>query len=290
MDRRAFGEFASHRGELASYAVGWVSGGDERVGRLTIGMGAGNPGGGTFHMAVGVGEDGRYGLRLVDEPFEDVPEGGPDMTREDALAHDDLPWIWAASDRIMRLDRRALWMLHWVLETLTYISAPVFAHGRARAPRRPRGRARPLGDDRRVRRGGRRADPPPAPRGRRGPDAARRARPAAGRGGVRERGGRRVAAPAAVVLPPTGTARARTRRGGGRCSAAASRPPAPARRQERRQRGAERRRAARRRARRRSRPARRGRRRCRAERPASRSVQSVAATARATTSQNGSNR
>jgi len=68
MDRRAFGEFASHRGELASYAVGWVSGGDERVGRLTIGMGAGNPGGGTFHMAVGVGEDGRYGLRLVDEP------------------------------------------------------------------------------------------------------------------------------------------------------------------------------------------------------------------------------
>ncbi|MET0684795.1 MAG: hypothetical protein ABW060_05735 [Solirubrobacteraceae bacterium] len=127
MDRRAFGEFASHRGELASYAVGWVSGGDERVGRLTIGMGAGNPGGGTFHMAVGVGEDGRYGLRLVDEPFEDVPEGGPDMTREDALAHEDLPWIWAASDRIMRLDRRALWMLHWVLETLTYISAPVFA-------------------------------------------------------------------------------------------------------------------------------------------------------------------
>jgi hypothetical protein len=127
MDRRAFGEFASARGELASYALGWVSGGDERIGRLTIGIGAGNPGGATFHMEVGLGEDGRYGLRLVDEPFESVPEGGPDVTREEALAHEDLRWIWAASDRIMRLDRRALWMLHWVLETLTYISAPVFS-------------------------------------------------------------------------------------------------------------------------------------------------------------------
>jgi hypothetical protein len=127
MDRRAFGEFESGRGELASYAFGWVSGGDERVGRLTIGIGAGNAGGGTFHMEVGLGEEGRYGLRLVDAPFAGVPQGGPDLTREEALAHEDLRWIWAASDRIMELDRRALWMLHWVLETLTYISAPVFA-------------------------------------------------------------------------------------------------------------------------------------------------------------------
>jgi hypothetical protein len=127
MERRAFGEFESHRGELASYALGWTAGGAERIGRLTIGLGAGNPGGGTFHAEVGVGEDGRYGLRLVDEPFETVPEGGPHLTREQALAHGELPWVWAAADRIMRLDRRALWMLHWVLETLAYVSAPVFA-------------------------------------------------------------------------------------------------------------------------------------------------------------------
>ena len=127
MERRAFGEFESARGELASYALGWTAGGAERIGRLTIGIGAGNPGGGTFHAEVGVGEEGRYGFGLVDEPFADVPQGGPHLTRAQALAHVDLPWIWAAADRIMRLDRRALWMLHWVLETLAYVSAPVFA-------------------------------------------------------------------------------------------------------------------------------------------------------------------
>ena len=127
MDRRAFGEFASHRGELASYALGWVTGGDERVGRLTIGMGAGNPGGGTFHMAVGVGRGRPLRAPSRRRAVRGRAEGGPDLTREEALAHEDLAWIWAASDRIMRLDRRALWMLHWVLETLTYISAPVFS-------------------------------------------------------------------------------------------------------------------------------------------------------------------
>jgi hypothetical protein len=111
MERRAFGEFVGPQGELASYALGWTTGSGEQRGRLTIGIGAGNPGGGTFHADI-LTRDGEYGFALVDEPFEDVPEGGPHLTREQALAHEDLPWIWAASDRIMQLDRRALWMLH----------------------------------------------------------------------------------------------------------------------------------------------------------------------------------
>jgi hypothetical protein len=126
MERRAFGEFESHRGELASYAFGWTTGAEPRLGRLTVGIGAGNPGGGTFHAEVGW-HDGRHGFRLVDEPFEDVPEGGPDLTAEAARAHDDLPWVWAAADRIMRLDRRAWWMLHWVQGTMAIATAQVFA-------------------------------------------------------------------------------------------------------------------------------------------------------------------
>ena len=126
MERRAFGEFESHRGELASYAVGWTTGAEPRLGRLTIGIGAGNPGGGSFHAEVGW-HDGQHGFRLVDEPFEDVPEGGPDLTAEAARAHADLPWVWAAADRIMRLDRRALWMLHWVQGTVAIATAQVFA-------------------------------------------------------------------------------------------------------------------------------------------------------------------
>ena len=126
MERRAFGEFESHRGELASYAFGWTTGAEPRLGRLTIGIGTGNPGGGSFHAEVGW-HDGRHGFRLVDEPFEDVPEGGPDLTAEAARAHADLPWVWAAADRIVRLDRRALWMLHWVQGTVAIATAQVFA-------------------------------------------------------------------------------------------------------------------------------------------------------------------
>jgi len=47
MDRRAFGEFVGPRGELASYALGWTTGSDPHVARLSVGIGAGNPGGGT---------------------------------------------------------------------------------------------------------------------------------------------------------------------------------------------------------------------------------------------------
>src|SRR5215211_47537 len=79
MDRRAFGEFVGAGGEFASYAFGWATDVDPPVGRITLGIGAGNPGGATFHAAV-VPHDEGHAFSLVDEPFERVPEGGPDLT------------------------------------------------------------------------------------------------------------------------------------------------------------------------------------------------------------------
>ena len=69
VERRAFGESVSHRGELASYAFGWTSGHEDRLGHLTVGIGAGNEGGGSFHADIHVNEDG-HGFTLVDRPFE----------------------------------------------------------------------------------------------------------------------------------------------------------------------------------------------------------------------------
>ncbi|GAA2484685.1 hypothetical protein [Winogradskya humida] len=110
--RRAFGEFAGPHGELASYAFGWTTGDEPRVATLTIGIGAGNPGGGTFHAVLS-----ERGLSLTDEPFERVPQGGPDLTAEQARAHEDLPFVWWVADQVMERDRRAQWMRHWVLGT-----------------------------------------------------------------------------------------------------------------------------------------------------------------------------
>jgi hypothetical protein len=124
VERRAFGEFESTRGELASYAFGWTSGHDEVVGYMTIGIGAGNPGGGSFHAELRPTDDW-YGLTLVDRRFEAVPEGGPDLTREQALAHEDLKFIWFVADEVMAQDRRAQWMTHWVLATVAYVTEPV---------------------------------------------------------------------------------------------------------------------------------------------------------------------
>ncbi len=104
--RLAFGEAVSARDELASYALGWTSRHEDRVGHLTIGIGAGNEGGGTFHAEVLV-VDGSYAMRLVDRPFEAVPQGGPDLSREQALAHEDLPFVWFVADEVMAQDRRA---------------------------------------------------------------------------------------------------------------------------------------------------------------------------------------
>lgn len=81
MDQRAFGEFVGPRGELASYAFGWTTGADPHVARLSVGIGAGNPGGGTFHAVIFDNEDG-HGFSLTDEPFERVPQGGPNLTAE----------------------------------------------------------------------------------------------------------------------------------------------------------------------------------------------------------------
>jgi hypothetical protein len=124
LERRAFGESVSAAGELASYAIGWTAPHEERVGYLTVGIGAGNPGGGTFHAEVRPHE-GRYGMGLVDRPFEDVPEGGPDLSREQALEHPDLRYVWWVADEVMAQDRRAIWMFHWLSATPAFAGASV---------------------------------------------------------------------------------------------------------------------------------------------------------------------
>ncbi len=125
MERRAFGEFTGSGGELASYALGWRSDADPRSGRLTIGIGAGNPGGGTFHAAV-YPHKGHYAFNLLDEPFEDVPEGGPHLDAATAREHPDLPFIWWVADYIFTRDCRARWMEHWVVETRAISTVEVF--------------------------------------------------------------------------------------------------------------------------------------------------------------------
>jgi hypothetical protein len=125
VDRRAFGEFVGPRGELASYAFGWTTGSDPHVARLSIGIGAGNPGGGTFHAVIFANEDG-HAFSLTDEPFEQVPEGGPDLTADLARAHEDLPFVWWVTDQIMQHDRRAWWMRHWLLGTSCIQTLEVF--------------------------------------------------------------------------------------------------------------------------------------------------------------------
>jgi hypothetical protein len=125
VDRRAFGEFVSHRGELASYAFGWTTGSEPHCARLSIGIGAGNPGGGTFHAVVFEHEDG-HAFSLTDVPFEHVPQGGPDLTAEQARAHEVLPFVWWVADQVMERDRRAWWMLHWLMGTACIQTIEVF--------------------------------------------------------------------------------------------------------------------------------------------------------------------
>jgi len=126
IERRAFGESESARGELASYAFGWTTGhDDERFGALTIGIGAGNEGGGSFHATVREHE-GAYAMGLQDEPFEDVPEGGPDLSRDEGLEHPDLKYVWWVADEVMAQDRRARWMLHWMFATPARVTRAVY--------------------------------------------------------------------------------------------------------------------------------------------------------------------
>ena len=58
-----------------------------------------------------------YAFSLADDPFERVPQGGPDLTADKARAHEDLPFIWWVTDQVMQRDRRARWMRHWLLRT-----------------------------------------------------------------------------------------------------------------------------------------------------------------------------
>jgi hypothetical protein len=126
VERRAFGEFVSGRGELASYAFGWTSGHEDVVGYFTVGLGVGNPGGGTFHAEVRDLADGDgAGFMLVDRPFEDVPEGGPDLTRDEALAHECIDFVWWVVDEVTERDRRARWMCHWIEGTPAFLTPPV---------------------------------------------------------------------------------------------------------------------------------------------------------------------
>jgi hypothetical protein len=125
VERRAFGEFVGPGGELASYAFGWATKSERHVARLTVGIGAGNPGGGSFHAIV-FDNEGSCAYSLVDEPFERVPEGGPDLTAIEARAHQDLPFIWWLVDCVMERDRRARWMKHWLLGTTSIQTGEVF--------------------------------------------------------------------------------------------------------------------------------------------------------------------
>ncbi|WP_460723765.1 hypothetical protein [Nocardia heshunensis] len=125
MDRRAFGEFIGPGGELASYAFGWTTGADPHAGRFSVGIGAGNPGGATFHAVV-FEHEGTHAFALVDDPFEQVPQGGPDFTAEQARAHQDLPFIWWVVDNVMQRDPRAWWMRHWLLGTRCIQTPEVF--------------------------------------------------------------------------------------------------------------------------------------------------------------------
>lgn len=125
VQRRAFGEFVGPHGELASYAFGWTTEAEHHVARLTVGIGAGNPAGASVHAVV-FDNDGSYACSLVDEPFERVPEGGPDLTAVEARAHVDLPFIWWVVDQAMQRDRRAWWMQHWLLGTTSIQTAEVF--------------------------------------------------------------------------------------------------------------------------------------------------------------------
>jgi hypothetical protein len=125
MDRRAFGEFVGPGGELASYAFGWTTGAESRIARLSVGIGAGNPGGATFHAVVFAHEDG-HAFSLIDEPFEHVPQGGPDLSAEQARAHEDLPFVWWVVDQVMECDRRTWWMRHWLLGTRCIETIEVF--------------------------------------------------------------------------------------------------------------------------------------------------------------------
>jgi hypothetical protein len=72
----------------ASYAFGWTTRSEPQVGALSIGIGAGGPGGCMFHVVVFQHEDG-HAFSLIDRPFEHAPQGGPDLTADQARVNED---------------------------------------------------------------------------------------------------------------------------------------------------------------------------------------------------------
>lgn len=126
-DRRAHGEFVGPNGELASYALGWTTGTEDDHGRISIGIGVGDPAGGTFHAAV-FSEDDNLSFALLDERFEDVPQGGPHLTAAQAREHVDLAFVWWVAGQVMERDPRARWMMHWLDNTPAVTTPQVAAH------------------------------------------------------------------------------------------------------------------------------------------------------------------
>jgi hypothetical protein len=124
VDRRTFGEFIGPQGEIAAYAIGWRTDVHPPAGRVTVGIGAGNPEGGSFHALVEA-TDEAFVYELQDEPFEHVPEGGPDLTADQARAHEDLPFVWYVIDCVMENDPRAWWMRHWLNGTPVIVTPEV---------------------------------------------------------------------------------------------------------------------------------------------------------------------
>jgi hypothetical protein len=55
---------------------------------------------------VGFANEDGHAFSLTDEPFERVPQDGPDLTAGLARAHEDLPFVWWVTDQVMRHDRR----------------------------------------------------------------------------------------------------------------------------------------------------------------------------------------
>lgn len=52
VERNVHGEFVGGRGELESLTFGWTAEPGDSAGKLTTGIGAGHPGGRTFHIRV----------------------------------------------------------------------------------------------------------------------------------------------------------------------------------------------------------------------------------------------
>jgi hypothetical protein len=62
--------------------------------------------------------------RLVDRVCPHC--GGPDLTREEALEHPDLKYVWWVADEAMAQDRRARWMLHWLYATPARVTQAIY--------------------------------------------------------------------------------------------------------------------------------------------------------------------